>query len=369
MANKLDDRYIEYDLANSINVLPVENGGTGIGSYAHANRILITQATGVPATPIKIEESVWDIASLGALVSWDANKGAFEARIQTLETHQNTSSLHVPSGGSEYVFLCGLGTWRPASSTGSNTYLIDEFHYSNNTNVQDVLDDIDEALYITNTTLNNHITNGNPVDIQVFSNDHFWTPPAFGEIIIIELWGAGGGGCINNNGGGGGGGGYAKITLPFSLFPSDAFGSRQDKVHVEVGSGGLSSYGDAQDGGNTTFGKFYAEGGKGGKVHGVGYTYGLGGAGGGSCISGPNDAYRGGDGGGVAGASTDGKSSIWGGGGGASSHFALNGGVNELSMSGAGGSWLNGDGVFPSGGGGGDNGGRGADGQVRITVY
>jgi len=116
MANKLDDRYVEYDLANSINVLPVENGGTGVNSYPYANRILITKATGNPNSPISIEDSGWGVGSLGALASWDPNKGPFEARIQSSEAHISNTSLHIPSGGSNETFLRGDNTWQTLAS-------------------------------------------------------------------------------------------------------------------------------------------------------------------------------------------------------------------------------------------------------------
>ena len=146
MSNKLDDRYVEYDLANSINVLTVEHGGTGINSYANANRILITKATGIPANPIRIEDSGWGIDSLGALASWDSNKGAFEARIQTAEAHIVNSAKHLPSGGTNSTFLRGDKTWQTLSSDASSIYTIDQFAHSNSNNVQDVLDDLDQAI-------------------------------------------------------------------------------------------------------------------------------------------------------------------------------------------------------------------------------
>jgi len=115
MSNKLDDRYVEYDLANSINILPVEHGGTGINNLINADRILISQATGVPASPLKINTSSWSIDSLGALTSWDPNKGAFEARIQNTEAHVLDSGIHVPPGGTNLTFLRGDNTWHTIS--------------------------------------------------------------------------------------------------------------------------------------------------------------------------------------------------------------------------------------------------------------
>jgi len=146
MANKLDDRYVEYDLVNSINVLPVEHGGTGVGAYPNANRILMTKATGIPASPISIEDSGWGIGSMGALSSWDANKGPFEARIQTGETHIANVSLHLPSGGSNVTFLRGDNTWQAISTTADLVYCDDNFTQSNSTNVQNVLEDLDSKL-------------------------------------------------------------------------------------------------------------------------------------------------------------------------------------------------------------------------------
>jgi len=143
MANKLDDRYVEYDLANSINVLPVENGGTGTGDLQVADRILISKATGIPESPLKIEVSSWGIDSLGALTSWDSNKGAFEARIQSLESHQSNNDIHLPTGGSNSTFLRGDHTWQVLSATASDIFTEDNFTQSDSNNVQDVLEDFD----------------------------------------------------------------------------------------------------------------------------------------------------------------------------------------------------------------------------------
>ncbi len=114
--SKLDDRYVEYDLANSINVLPVEHGGTGIGSYNNTNRILTTKATGIPSEPIRIEESTWDVSSLDALTSYNSINGPFEARIQANEAHRLNSGIHVPSGGLNTDYLRGDNTWVPLNS-------------------------------------------------------------------------------------------------------------------------------------------------------------------------------------------------------------------------------------------------------------
>jgi len=147
MSNKLDDRYVEYDLANSINILPVENGGTGIQDLQNADRILVSVATGIPGSPLRVGSSGWDIEQLNSLSSWDRLKGPFEARIQTTETHLTNTAKHIPTGGTNTTFLRGDNTWQSISADASSVYCIDQFHYSNNTNVQAVLNDIDQALY------------------------------------------------------------------------------------------------------------------------------------------------------------------------------------------------------------------------------
>lgn len=149
MSDKLDDRYVEYDLDNSINVLDFAHGGTGTNTLAANGNILIAQATGDPDPnkALKIADSGWGAGSLGALANWGAEgNGPFEGRIQVAEAHINDTGVHVPAGGTNSTFLRGDGSWQAISTSANEIYCTDEFHYSNATNVQDVLDDIDQAL-------------------------------------------------------------------------------------------------------------------------------------------------------------------------------------------------------------------------------
>lgn len=155
MSDKLDDRYVEYDLDNSINVLDFAHGGTGTNTLAANGNILIAQATGDPDPnkALKIADSGWGVGSLGALANWDPNKGPFEGRVQNAEAHMLDSAIHVPAGGTNSTFLRGDGSWQTISSSASSIYCTDEFTYSNSTNVQDVLDDLDNQININATAI------------------------------------------------------------------------------------------------------------------------------------------------------------------------------------------------------------------------
>lgn len=149
MSDKLDDRYVEYDLDNSINVLDFAHGGTGTNTLAPNGNILIAQATGDPDPnkALRIADSGWGYGSLGALANWAAEgNGPFEGRVQNAEAHINDASIHVPVGGTNTTFLRGDGSWQAISTSANEIYCTDEFHYSTATNVQDILDDLDQAL-------------------------------------------------------------------------------------------------------------------------------------------------------------------------------------------------------------------------------
>jgi hypothetical protein len=75
----------------------------------------------------------------------------------------------------------------------------------------------------------------------IFDEDGNFTVPDWGELFIIEIWGAGGSGGIAHGGStgravasGGAGGQYAKTTLPFGFLNAGA------TIAVTVGAGGAS---------------------------------------------------------------------------------------------------------------------------------
>lgn len=106
-----------------------------------------------------------------------------------------------------------------------------------------------------------------------------FTKPEGVTYLIIECWGAGGAGggaTVNDTcGGGGGGGGYARSKIDYS--------SAQTNISFIVGTGGVSSTGDGNNGGSTTWddGVIVAIGGYGGFAAAGVNTGGVGGLGGG----------------------------------------------------------------------------------------
>ena len=229
-----------------------------------------------------------------------------------------------------------------------------------------------------------------------------WTIPSDGTFVLIRAWGGGGsggrGGSSFSAGAGGGGGAYAERSCLLS-----ALGNAGSTISYSVGAGGaaVSSAGNGNTGGNTTFGSgsniltaygggagggnssTTTNGGGGGGIFGAGSTStaGLGGGGTPGTNTGVNATNSWGGG---AGASTSGSSTVgacgagaYGGGGGGGSGTLYLTGANSIS-GGAGG---NGEatssgtvtnGSAPGGGGGGlgkTTGTSGAGGSGRIEIW
>lgn len=202
-----------------------------------------------------------------------------------------------------------------------------------------------------------------------------WTRPPnapASAMALIEMWGggAGGGSISDQNVGGGGGGGGAYV---FAWVLVSTLGSTES---LNIGAGGAAGGSGLSggNGGNSTFGTLLTA---------LGGTRGTGNLGGGGDSAGGalsgNLGAPGGNGGGSGG---NGTSGVWpgGGGGGGSTGAATTGGTSKFGGSGGagGGSGGNGSaGTAPGGGGGGSgavvgatrNGGAGARGEIRVTVF
>ncbi len=153
MSDKLDDRYVEYDLDNSINILDAGHGGTGTsnineeGGFNAGQRILISHPTGFPAPDdLKILSSGWSPDYLNSLAAYDPNKGPFENRITNTETHVSDTDIHVPLNGLNTTFLRGDNTWQPISGDAENVYVSGSYDNSLSGNVEDILQDFDNAI-------------------------------------------------------------------------------------------------------------------------------------------------------------------------------------------------------------------------------
>jgi len=161
MADLLDNRYVEYDLTGAINILPAEHGGTGVSTLGFADRILITEATGIPGSPLKIVSSLFTKTDLTAFIGYAASgNGPFEGRIQIAENHAANSLIHLPAGGDSSQYLRGDKTWQlissltadhvnmaigahPASAISVNNIPFDNFFGDD---VQEVLEEIDQKI-------------------------------------------------------------------------------------------------------------------------------------------------------------------------------------------------------------------------------
>lgn len=247
------------------------------------------------------------------------------------------------------------------------------------------------------------LANGGIKSFDTFTGSGTWTKPSSGTLAFVQQWAGGASGGRNTNGqcGGGGGGAYAEAWIPLALLPST--------VAVTVGAGGaaVSTSGNGNAGGDTSFGSYLsakgggagggaagsatnAAGGGGGGIATAGGNAnvgtpgaagnGGGGAGGAYGSTGAQASYANGGGGGGGGLGAGGPSYSGGGGGGGSSPNATVYAGGTSSQGGAGGAGTannTGSGIagsIPGGGGGGayttsGSSGAGARGECRVTVF
>jgi len=173
--NKLDGKFVEYDLETAINVLPTEHGGTGRANFAIGDNdhILIYNGSVEEIQAINLSGTLLR----QAMVGYNIANLTIEQRLVAAKNHIDTSSLHLPTGGSNSTFLRGDRTWQSISSSASSVYCTDEFTKSNATNVQDVLDDLDAAIYANEQAILNLDSGINKhfVVASVFNMPTTWT--------------------------------------------------------------------------------------------------------------------------------------------------------------------------------------------------
>lgn len=246
------------------------------------------------------------------------------------------------------------------------------------------------------------------IDYQVFDTpgSFTWTKPALGTRAFVEGWGAGGSGGRTstgfNYGGAGAGGSYVAMWFDLADLGATETGS--------VGAGGASvtSDGNGNAGGNSSFGAWltaygggrgggsasgvHAGGGGGGGQGSVGGNASAGtpgtagtdiaggtaegsGGGGGATANDGSSAVTGGGGGGGDHGGNGGKSGWGGGGGGGGNNPGGTGGTSKFGGAGGAGNFSGSNataGAQPGGGGGGSqsgNSGKGGDGLVKVTVF
>ncbi|MEK6888754.1 MAG: glycine-rich domain-containing protein [Nanoarchaeota archaeon] len=231
---------------------------------------------------------------------------------------------------------------------------------------------------------------------KVVDGQYTYTVPAGVTQIKVQLWGAGGGGGAGGTGSlgssgnleGGGGGAYGEVILDVSS---------SQTYNVAVGAGGNGVGYNLQtpptSGGNSVFGTYYANGGSAGAVIPNGWNSHPGGTGSGGTFNTPigtnggsggsigavNGCGSGGAGGvapGGNGAQAGPSAGAGGGASGGGAEYAGNGGAGGNCVLAQSGQNIPGGNGFLYGGGGGSsgvttlavgNGGKGAEGQVKIT--
>lgn len=120
MSNKLDERYVEYDLDNAISILPIKNGGTG-SNVITASRVMISHPTG-GAVPFETVVKASDITveNLGALQGISA-ASTIETRIGNIENNHVGgvgSKIHVPTSGASNQYLKSVNGGNPVWQSG-----------------------------------------------------------------------------------------------------------------------------------------------------------------------------------------------------------------------------------------------------------
>ena len=195
MSNKLDDRYVEYDLDSAINILPIENGGTG-RNVITPGEVIISNSTG-EAAPFDVELKASGItaANLNALQNIGAGS-TIETRIAAIENNHVAgvgSKIHVPASGVSNQYLKSVNAGNPVwqsgllPTTGSDANYV----WSGNGSwipVSTGVDYIDPSVVYGSTV----------VDI---TTSQTWNIPAGVKLLSIQACAGGGGGGRATDGG------------------------------------------------------------------------------------------------------------------------------------------------------------------------
>lgn len=159
--NKLDGKFVEYDLDTAINVLDIANGGTGRADFAVGDNghLLIYNGNVAEIQPINISGDLVRQAVTG----YNTANGNIESRLVAAKNHIDSASIHIPFGGTNSTFLRGDRTWQSISSSADAVIVTNNFDNISATNVQAALEALDDEVTSLNSdisTLNGLTSNG-----------------------------------------------------------------------------------------------------------------------------------------------------------------------------------------------------------------
>lgn len=113
MPNKLDDRYVVYDLTSAINLLPIEHGGTGNQTIT-PGYVIVSEDNGGTT---RMKSSLITDANLGALQNISA-ANLIETRLGWLDSHLADTTDHVPTSVAASQYLRSNTNGKPSWNTG-----------------------------------------------------------------------------------------------------------------------------------------------------------------------------------------------------------------------------------------------------------
>ena len=235
MSNKLDERYVEYDLDNAISILPIKNGGTG-SNVITPGMVMISFATGgaVPFETV-VKASDITVANLNALQNYAAGD-TIETRIGNIENNHVGgvgSKIHVPISGTSNQYLKSVNAGNPVwqsgllPTTGGGADLVWG-------SAGAWVAGGGGTEYVDPDVIFNSVT-------VTLTNSTTWVIPA--GVKLLKIWacgGGGGGGCIADHGNGGNGNNGGITYISGILTAPGGKGGKGADIGTGGGAGGAA---------------------------------------------------------------------------------------------------------------------------------